>query len=256
MSIRMRISQKVGIALIGLVVLCTFSLCVFIVYLANVTERGEVVASYEEEIYEIDSQTILQDLSQGNKDVFQPLPNGHLTLTPETIFPSVEWTGVNYLTIANQFNKHISNENLENWKYLSISYSMDCSDFKYGPQQAIYEVGKNNAQNGNDIKVERQLWILPKQNRVEWYETQYDIYYSYVTFEIEEIKISLEDAIKIAEEQGGTAFRLKEDNQCRIVVEIIAGIQENNWQIWYTSDDNQYVIYVDKETGEYQIVEP
>lgn len=252
-------TKKVTISLMVLVVLCSFVICFTMLYLVaqiNLQENGEKAVSGDWGVYAIDSQTILQDLSQGNKDVFQYLPDGELMVTPEPNLPPVRWTEADYLFVADSFNEHISNDSLQNWDYQSISYGMDCDKFSYGPQQAIYEIVKYIFPEGNKVRLERELWIYPHQDRVEWDETGYDAVFGYSSFKLEQVKISMEDVLKIAEEQGGKVFRLTEDDECRVVLDMIAGIRNDNWQVRYTSSDNQYVIDIDKETGDYQIVEP
>lgn len=255
----MTTTKKAAISLLVLVVLCGFIACLGSVYLVreiNLQESGEIVVSGDDGVYAIDSQTILQDLSQGNNDVFQYFPDGGLIVTPEPNLPAVHWTEADYLTIANQFNQHISNESLENWEYHSISYSMDCEYFSFGPQQAIFEIVKYIFPDGKKVRVERRLLMYPHQNRVEWDETQYYAQHNYESFNLEQVKISMEDSLRIAEGLGGKDFRSSENNTCRIVQKIIAGNRDSNWQVRYTSNDNQYVVHIDKETGDYQIVEP
>jgi hypothetical protein len=216
-------------------------------------ETGETVMWRDGGVYAIDSQTLLQDIHQGHKNIFEFLPDGELTVRTDLGLPPIQWTSKDYFLIADQFNEVISDEPLNTWQFHSASFSMDCEDFQYGFQGASFDIVKYTPPN---TRIERSIWIYPFEDHVAWLETAYENEYSYEVFELSQINISPEEVMKIAEDQGGKKFRVSENNNCRIVIDIIAGIRDGNWQVTYTSDNNQYVIDINKETGEYKVVEP
>jgi len=259
----MTASKKVAAFFLISAAICSLFICLGIIYLWISVEyyaQGggkERIVSDEEGVYAIDSQTLLQDLRSNNTNVFEYLPNGNLITSPETDLPPVHWTEADYLFIADHFNQYVSNDSLENWEYYSIAYGMDCDDFTYCPQWATFRIVKYIFSNDNKVRLERHLYIYPDEKRIGWAETGYESVFSHSSFKREQVKVSLEEALKIAEKQGGKNFRLSENNECKIFSDIvITGNRDGNWQVQYKSTDNQFVIDINKETGEYRIVEP
>lgn len=216
-------------------------------------ETGETVIWRDGGVYAINSQTLLQDIHQGHKNIFEFLPDGELIVSPDPGLPPAHWTSKDYFLIADQFNEVVSDDPLNAWQFHNVSFSMDCKDFSYGLQQAIFYVVQYKSPN---TRIERSIWIYPLHDRIEWRETAYEDEYSYESFELSQIIISPEEAMEIAENQGGRKFRVSENDNCRIVADVIAGIRDGNWRVTYTSDKKQYVIDINKETGEYKVVEP
>lgn len=256
-------AKKFAIFLLVLVVISNLIICCGVVYFATKLEyyaQGggkEKVVSEDEGVYAIDSQTLLQDLRLNKIGVFEYLPDGDLILSPETNLPPVRWAEADYFFVADIFNQHISNESLQNWQYDSMAYGMDCDEIAYGPQWATFSIIKYVSSGDKKIRFEKDLLIYPDENRVGWFETGYEDLYSHPSFTLDQIRISLKDAQQIAEEQGGEGFRLSKNNDCKMIFDIVmAGNRDGNWEVRYRSNGDQYVINIDKETGEYQIVEP
>lgn len=216
-------------------------------------ETGETVMWRDGGVYAINSQTLLQDIRQGNKNIFEFLPDGELMVRTDLGLPPIRWTSKDYVLIADQFSEFVSGESVNEWNFHAISYSMDCEDFQYGFQGASLDVVKYVAPNA---RIERSIWVYPFENHIAWEETAYENEYSYDSFEFSQIDVSPEEAVEIAEDQGGRAFRVFEDNNCRIGLRIIAGIRDGNWQATYDAGGNEFVVDINKETGEYKVVEP
>jgi len=214
---------------------------------------SEVVKWRDGGVYAINSQTLLQDIHQGQKNIFEFLPDEELMLSPDPGLPPVQWTSKDYLLIADKFNKFVSNEPLIDWKFDAMFYSMKCEDFEYGFQEVGFDIVKYLAPN---TRIERSIKVYPFEDHIAWRETAYENASHYETFVLSQINISPEKAIEIAENQGGKAFRVSENNNCRIGIRIIAGIRDGNWQVTYDAGETEYVIDIDKETGEYKVVEP
>ncbi|MBI3167841.1 MAG: hypothetical protein HYZ22_05145 [Chloroflexi bacterium] len=236
--------------------ICLALFCWLFLYLLkeiSLQETGETVMWRDGGVYAIHSQTLLQDIHQGHKNIFKFLPDGELTVRTDLGLPPIRWTSKDYVLIADQFNEFVSGESLSGWKFHAMFYSMNCEDFQYGFQGASFDIVKYTTPN---TRIERSIWVYPFEDHIAWKETAYEDEYSYASFDLSQISISPEEAMEIAEDQGGRAFRVSENNDCKIGLRIIAGIRDGNWQATYDTGETEYVIDINKETGEYKIVEP
>jgi len=76
------------------------------------------------------------------------------------------------------------------------------------------------------------------------------------TIRWDDIKIPAEQALLIADENGGSVVRQALNAQCRIVIGLKAGIQGNDWRIRYEpiNQPSVFEIAVDERTGKYRIL--
>lgn len=270
MGIYMTASKKAAIFLLVLNVSVGLFMCcgVVVVYFINKVEyyahgggREEIVSD-EEGVYAIDSQTLLQDLRLNKPDIFEYLPDGKLIMSPETNLPPVSWTEADWLFVVNSFHQYVFNESLEDWQYESIAYGMDCDETVYGPQWAVFSFVQHVSLGEDKVRLEKTLLIYPHRNRVGWFETGYEDLYNHPAFTLDQIKIPLQTAQQIAEENGGEKFRVSVDNNCQVFFEIDAAIN-TDWQVRYrgayayeSAGYDEFIVNIEQETGDYQVVEP
>lgn len=103
----------------------------------------------------------------------------------------------------------------------------------------------------------RIIQILPDANEVYFAEAKfYPELEQWKALNLAQIKISAEDAVQIAEDAGGVAFRAEVGNECSIHTSIEAGEQYSNWRINYSSIDNRtrFEVTIDELTGKYKII--
>ncbi len=250
--------KKVVVRLLIAVAVCLLFICA-IAWVAGGIEQaahGEPVAfSNDGEVYGIDANTILQKISSGETDIFELLPNEVDYATPIPNLPPVRFTSTDYLQIKDAFNRFLSDEEIENWEYSEISYGLDCEDISYGPQEAFLSIVKYIVHNADEVRVKRSIVIEPYRERISWFEEGREVLFSYPTFDYANIKISAEEALEIAEINGGKEFRPAQDEQCTIAISISASHFDNGWEVRYIGTGMSYEVHVNKDTGEYEIIE-
>lgn len=219
--------------------------------------ENEQLVSYQEGAHTMDSQTILQSLANGNTRVFTLL-TATPDATPQDTLSPVHWSQADYLQIAKAFHEMQWKEPLGNWKLRSFIFRIDgCENAPLGPQFVSFKFFKIVHTREEDSRLVHNIYIHPRQNLVEWGDAEYFPQveqWSYL--DLMKIEIPAEQALRIAESQGGQQARLTvEKDKCWILGELVAGIRNNNWEISYLSGQTTvFEINIDKQTGEYQIV--
>lgn len=218
-------------------------------------ENEEQVSS-DEGAYAIDSQTILQSLTNGDTQVFTSL-TATPDATPQTNLPPVHWSQANYFQIAQAFNEMKWKESLDSWKFNDIFFRLDCDFVSLGPQFASFKIFKTIHTREEDSRLVHYIHIDPQQDRVSWGKTEYYPQvdnWSYL--DLTKIKIPVEGALNIAENNGGQQARLAVNNNCNIFISMVAGLRDNDWQVWYSGNgsDKLFIIEIDEQSGEYQII--
>jgi hypothetical protein len=66
----------------------------------------------------------------------------------------------------------------------------------------------------------------------------------------------VEQAMLIADQQGGAVVRTALNNECEISAVMTAGIQKSDWRISYspTNKPSVFEVAVDEKTGKYRIL--
>jgi len=74
----------------------------------------------------------------------------------------------------------------------------------------------------------------------------------------DKFKVNAEDAVQIAEENGGREFRKAVSNSCSIVVALNPNPVDNGWLVAYFSNNGavNYIININPYTGSYKISKP
>lgn len=204
----------------------------------------------------IDSETILDALARGKTDVFTPQ-----LVTPEVIPPTpdtpVQWSQANYFQIVFAMYPFIWNETLEGWGLERMLFRLDCADVINGPQDASIQFFKITHTRDQDSRLLRDLWINPTKNLVSWHEVEkYPNVWGRETIDFTRIKIPVEEALRIAEKNGGDKARLSVGNSCIIYLLLSPGAQYSGWQVSYSGNDAKdlFAIHIDPLTGEYEVV--
>jgi hypothetical protein len=200
--------------------------------------------------YSINSETILSSLEDGNANVF----------TPEMATPSVpifeepiSWSQADYLKIADALNEFVWNEPLDDWKLFSMDFITACHDdprgFGLGDLYFFKTIFHKNGKLG---ETGRGYLISPQYGDVEWGGRQnfpYPFPSGWKSVDLEKVKITAEDALRIADENGGRKSRMSVQNQCKINVSLSG---YTNWEVYiysYKTGNSIFRMVIDPYTG-------
>ncbi|WKZ46165.1 MAG: hypothetical protein QY306_10135 [Anaerolineales bacterium] len=183
--------------------------------------------------YRVNSSMILVDLNQGKTKVFeQAFDLDTSTITPFS-YGSFPWKQADYLRIAEAFYQFVWNESLSNWQVYQMDFSRGCQDSSTGFDSGSIILYKNADLPTHYIA--RFLGIYPLKEVVRWGEGEFNKpLFGWKNIDLESMNVNADDALQIAEDKGGTAFRLDVENECTISVSLKRNpIDDNDWFISY-----------------------
>ncbi len=205
--------------------------------------------------YRIDPKTILEAIKVGEPKIF--------TLKTETTEDEVkagssyQWSQTDFIEVSTAFQKEILSKTAADQKIDRMLFGLDdCKDVNLGAQRAyiftyMLESGYFVWPPFNVASYSYSI-DLPS-NELRWSAKSYDKYVGeeiHSVLDFAQIKISAEEALRIAELNGGKDARLSVENQCSINLEIDANSNNGNWVVNYGS---LFRIEIDKANGSYII---
>ena len=214
-------------------------------------------------IYIIDVNTILEDIKNRNSNIFILQTNSSEKPTES---PNITWQKDEFFVVAEELNLFVKQESLETLHLNEIQYMTDCSKVLSGYQRIKFKYYKTDET--NDSRLELSLFINPELGEIDVFE----IVSSPNLTELQTIYpnnfiFSVDEAIQIAEKNGGFEKRQKMSNDCYISARIVGGgtyyrgFAYDGWVISYLSSNSQnehleFYIKVNPQTGDYKIIEP
>lgn len=211
--------------------------------------------------YLFDPGSVFQALEQGDRQVFS-LPASGFEATPGADGPPVQWTQSDYLRLAEAFHQFKWGETLDNWSLQDIHFRVNqCKQVPLGPQWVSLKLFKVVDEPGvGPTRYVHYVHIYPQQGLLSWAEVHYFPSLQEIPpLDWWQIKIAAEQALQIAEQQGGREARLAVDgrNSCWVHGRLISELRENDWRITYSSgDDNIFDIQVDEQSGQINFLQP
>ena len=200
--------------------------------------------------YQIDPGTILPALDSGQADVFTPVDSSRPVEVPNG---SVSWQQGNFLTVARSLNQTVWSEPLSDWELYSMHFSSACQEDPRGFTQGDFYYFKTTFRDNGKIRYTTQdFFISPQNGRVTWAGGSNFPHplFGWKNIRLGITQISAEDALTIAEENGGRESRLLVDNQCNIHVALSGG---KNWQVYMYNNETSALIFameIDPSTGQ------
>jgi hypothetical protein len=210
------------------------------------------------ETYQINSADLLETLRQGKSDAFILLgPSQNVFPTPST--PRVEWKQSDFLYIAQALHEDVWNESLDGWLLREMRFGLDCADISSGPQSSFITFFKSQQTDKGPSRLARTFYIFADVNRITIDEGEYyPEIDQWPAIDLANVKIPVEDALQIAENNGGAQFRSETDNNCHIVADIDSYDNEE-WVISYSSgsgdQEKSYELEINTLTGDYKKVQ-
>lgn len=237
----------VGFAFLSVVWFC----CLLILQLGSENDfTTEYLIFSSEEAYRFDPQTILHTRLENGTDPFEQIPFPEEF--PAPTLPSVSWTQEDYLHVVNLLLREVEKERLHEWNLNKISGSVKCAILDEGGlfQHLNIEVFKEI----DSLETSRQelsIVVEPSVGIVWVFRRTYAPDLGSWSVDWGNIKIPAEQALWIAERNGGIAVRESLRNDCQIKAFLTAGVEKNDWRLYYEPSDGLSVleIVVDERTG-------
>ena len=183
--------------------------------------------------YQIDPATILDSIDSGETEVFIPQESASQASAQNTI----SWQQDDFINLARALNQVVLQEPLSGWRLYSMHFSTPCRDNLTGFAEADFYYFKTAFRENGKIRYTTQnISISPEYEQVTWARggnfPHSLIAWDYVR--LRQIQVTAEDALAIAEENGGRETRQLVDNNCRIHVRL-AG--DSIWQVLIYQND-------------------
>lgn len=207
-----------------------------------------------ETYYLIDPYTILSDIAQGKTDIFKP----QLTTPQPALSQSlskVKWTQEDYLSVVEALHKFVWNDSIDDWQIRHILFYVNCDDVSSGPQSAYFILYKVVEEGRQSSRFEHEISIDPSNNSASWSDVEYSPnLVAQSPIELSKYKVSISDALQIAEANGGSNIRLGVENECFVSAQL--SNLSNSWQVSYVKVLDLYTIDIDPLTGKFEVVDP
>ncbi len=245
--------QKRNITVIAAILTVTIILC-SIIYISS-SPLDESIRRYpinlgsfaDTDSYKINPQTILSSLDRGQMDVFAPeLATPQMPVSNKP----VGWRQEDYQKIAEALHRFVWKESLDGWSLYRIELYGMCRDNPSGFEYADFIYYKGIFSNGKLLYTAREIFITPQYHNVSWGgNTNFPRpILGWKSINLSALKVTAENALSIAEENGGKAARLSVQNKCSISL-LLSG--DTGWDVLYGGNGglSNFHIRIDPYTG-------
>lgn len=201
-------------------------------------------------VYEIEPDMILEKIRKNDSNIFT-IP------TDESVLKSQDfgWNQEDFLEVATALNSYVWNDELTKWRLFYARFSLFCQNHQYGFSSSVLTYFQSTGMFSNYNT--RRLGVYPSSNRVEWGGDGYfpkPPIFGWSSINLEDLKITADEAFAIAESNGGSDFREKVKNSCTIHVLMSPYMNNETRKIWHITYDTDYSerleILVDSNNGE------
>jgi hypothetical protein len=201
--------------------------------------------------FKINPETILDSINQARINIFVPLA-ATPTVYENAYPPSVMWRQTDYLKVANALFQHLWNETPDNWNLYQLLFYGDCGYDSIGFDIAHITYFKAIGMNQYTT---REIHVFPSLGEVDAGANANfpRALFGWRSVNLDNLKISADDALQAAEEHGGKMARMGIENRCRVSVELMPDTQNSGWHVEY-KDMNAKTIFelaIDPYTGFY-----
>lgn len=203
----------------------------------------------------INPTTILDSLDRGETNVFSPTL---ATPSDDTILPSgsIQWTQSDYLKVANALSQFVWKEPLDGWLIYYLRFENTCQDNLSGFDSFTAIYYKTIGRGLGKMYTARYIEIYPLASIVYWAgDTEFPISSGWAAIDLSKFKITADDALRIAEENGGIETRARAHNYCSISVNLPAHKNDQRWDVAYYYSPS-FEIIIDPYSGKYEVPTP
>jgi hypothetical protein len=200
--------------------------------------------------YQIDPNTIIAAFDSGRTDLFTLMDSSQPTAIPDASF---SWLQEDFIKVARALNQTVWSEPLNGWKLYSMHFSTACQDDPHGFTEGDFYYFRTTFRDNGKIRFTTQdFFISLPHEQATWAGGANFAHplFGWENIRLGRTQITAEDALTIAEENGGRESRLLVDNNCTIHV-MLAG--DNVWQVYMYHDDTRALIFrmeIDPSTGQ------
>lgn len=208
---------------------------------------------YNTGLIKLDPESVLQSLEEGNLNVFFPdfrlFDDRHIG--PVLYNEPVDWRQSDNLKIVNAASEYISNDSLDGWKLFSMAFNVDCQHMDRGLPGGDFQYFRTIFENGKMIDTWREIEISSEFSWIAWGSgAKYPHPLSgRKSIDLKMLKVTADDAIRIAEDRGGKELRSISQNQCSVHMVLWPQGTKKGWWITYNTSSD-FEVRIDPYTGE------
>ncbi len=239
--------RRIKFALI--VSICLLVGCVFLVQIFWWPDH--TLFFIESKSYAIDPNTILEELNQGNSDVF--ILEGDYLYENMRLKKSdpVQWSQDDYYRIAQAANEEAWAERNEDWNLTHILIAGECATIHNGIKDISFRFFRIDG----EIRYDSLITITPQENEVDVYKEKHDPYRGKPKALIyDELAMSGETAFQIAEESGGKDIRDSVEDSCYFLISYSPNGWDygDGWKVDYIGSNEEFLgrFRINLKTGE------
>jgi len=227
-------------------------------WLLHDIETTPAIDTSVEGYYTFNPESILKSLDQSNADIFE---RQSIDFEPTIITPdvTVQWNQANYFQIASALHANILDEPIADRNLHFMIFRAGCEQMDEGPQQAVFEFYRITQPFFQKKGYKETINIDPATNSI-WFQNERlssrEIYSQSIN--LLQLKVSANDAFRIAEDNGGRKARLELENDCSVSAILAPDGSAQNWEVNYSNRDSAHIfdIIIDEYTGEYEVIHP
>jgi len=186
----------------------------------------------------IEPTTFLEDIKNGKEPLLQQVQEGFPEDTP--FIMSIGWSQKDYLEIAHTIHKVIWKDDPDEWHLYRVSFYTSCENPSGKFENADLYYYQEVQDNGKRKYSVRNILIEPEYGYIAWGgDSKYPRpILGWTKIEVKNIlSLPAEKALELTDQQGGSEFRNKENNDCRITVNMWPwGYDRSDWKVGYSGD--------------------
>jgi hypothetical protein len=217
-------------------------------------DQAEEQTTLFDQYYTIDPTSLIESLRNGDMKAFTPVSEEPELLPVNQQLP-VDWLQADYFYIANTLYEDVLGKTLQGWQLNSMDFNLGCAHLHNGFQNGRFVFFKVINEKENESRISRFIDIDPRGNFIHVKEWEY--YPKLVDWEIVDmgqLKISADQALQIAESNGGEENRQSVGNACNISLVLSPSpASDKGWVVIYARSDDRtsfFRIQIDPITGE------
>lgn len=167
---------------------------------------------------------------------------------------SVTWNQVDYLNIVEAVFLHVWKEPLEGWQLKTMDFGLSCAKSNIGLQYGSFIYFKNTITLEGESRTVRYIDIDPRSKSLHIRESEfYPRLVDWGSIGLKEVQFSADQALTLAENNGGREKRFLVDNRCDILLLLSPDLPRyKGWEVRYAiqGDTRFFYVQVDSQTGE------